>query len=87
VLGQAAGAAEALQADGARVPPGRPAGPALECATGPSWWHLRTAAKGQVHSLMAKLGILPPQAEMFGPTGQVLLDEMGFPGIYTHGRA
>jgi transposase len=43
---------------------------------------LRTAAKGQVHAVMAKLGILPPQAEMFGPTGQVLLDEMGFPGPY-----
>jgi transposase len=31
---------------------------------------------------MAKLGILPPQAEMFGPTGQVLLDDMDFPGPY-----
>jgi transposase len=31
---------------------------------------------------MAKLGILPPQAEMFGPGGQKLLDGMDFPGVY-----
>ena len=31
---------------------------------------------------MAKLGILPPQAEMFGPSGQRLLDGMDFPGPY-----
>jgi len=43
---------------------------------------LRTSAKAQIHAVMAKLGILPPQAEMFGPTGQVLLDEMDFPGPY-----
>src|SRR5262249_18432056 len=43
---------------------------------------LRTSAKAQVHAVMAKLGILPPQAEMFGPTGQVLLDELPFDGVY-----
>jgi transposase len=43
---------------------------------------LRTSAKAQVHAVMAKLGILPPQGRMFGPTGQVLLDEMDFPGPY-----
>jgi transposase len=43
---------------------------------------LRTSAKAQVHAVMAKLGILPPVADMFGPTGQVLLDEMDFPGPY-----
>ena len=43
---------------------------------------LRTSAKAQIHAVMAKLGILPPQAEMFGPSGQVLLDEMDFPGPY-----
>ena len=43
---------------------------------------LRTSAKAQVHAVMAKLGILPPQGRMFGPTGQVLLDEMDFPGAY-----
>ena len=43
---------------------------------------LRTSAKAQVHAVMAKLGILPSQGRMFGPTGQVLLDEMDFPGPY-----
>ena len=43
---------------------------------------LRTSAKAQIHAVMAKLGILPPQAEMFGPSGQRLLDEMAFPGPY-----
>ena len=43
---------------------------------------LRTSAKAQIHAVMAKLGILPPQVEMFGPSGQVLLDEMDFPGPY-----
>ena len=42
----------------------------------------RTSAKAQVQAVMAKLGILPPQGRMFGPTGQVLLDEMDFPGPY-----
>jgi transposase len=43
---------------------------------------LRTSAKAQVHAVMAKLGILPPLGRMFGPTGQVLLDEMDFPGPF-----
>jgi transposase len=43
---------------------------------------LRTSAKAQIHAVMAKLGILPPQTEMFGPSGQRLLDEMDFPGPY-----
>jgi transposase len=43
---------------------------------------LRTSAKAQIHAVMAKLGILPPQLEMFGPTGQVLLDAMPFEGAY-----
>ena len=42
----------------------------------------RTSAKAQIHAVMAKLGILPPQTEMFGPSGQRLLDEMDFPGPY-----
>ncbi len=42
----------------------------------------RTSAKAQIHAVMAKLGVLPPQAEMFGPSGQRLLDEMDFPGPY-----
>ena len=42
----------------------------------------RTSVKAQIHAVMAKLGILPPQAEMFGPSGQRLLDEMEFPGPY-----
>ena len=43
---------------------------------------LRTSAKAQVHAVMAKLGILPPMSDMFGPGGQRLLDEVDFPGPY-----
>ena len=43
---------------------------------------LRTSAKAQVHSVMAKLGILPTLNDMFGPGGQQLLDEMDFEGAY-----
>ena len=43
---------------------------------------LRTSAKAQIHAVMAKLGILPPQPEMFGPSGRRLLDAMDFPGPY-----
>jgi transposase len=43
---------------------------------------LRTSAKAQIHAVMAKLGILPPLGDMFGPAGQVLLDEMPFEGAY-----
>ncbi len=43
---------------------------------------LRTSAKAQVHAVMAKLGILPTQVDMFSSTGQVVLDEMPFEGVY-----
>ena len=43
---------------------------------------LRTSAKAQIHAVMAKLGILPPLTEMFGPAGQAALDEMPFEGAY-----
>jgi transposase len=43
---------------------------------------LRTSAKAQIHAVMAKLGILPPLSDMFGPTGQGRLDEMPFEGAY-----
>lgn len=43
---------------------------------------LRTSAKAQVHAVMAKLGILPTQSDLFSPSGQVLLDEMPFEGAY-----
>ena len=43
---------------------------------------LRTSAKAQAHAVMAKLGILPPMSDMFGPGGQRLLDAMDFPGPY-----
>ncbi|MGO9406416.1 MAG: IS110 family transposase [Acidimicrobiales bacterium] len=43
---------------------------------------LRISAKAQVHAVMAKLGILPPLDDMFGPGGQRLLDEMPFSGAY-----
>jgi transposase len=43
---------------------------------------LRTSANAQVHAVMAKLGILAPLGDMFGPGGQKLLDEMDVPGVY-----
>lgn len=43
---------------------------------------LRTSAKAQIHAVMAKAGILPRYGDMFGPAGQVLLDEMPFDGAY-----
>jgi transposase len=43
---------------------------------------LRTSAKAQIHAVMAKLGIIPPMADMFCASGQVLLDDMDFPGPY-----
>jgi transposase len=43
---------------------------------------LRTSAKAQIHAVMAKLGILPSMSDMFGPTGQALLDAMAFEGAY-----
>jgi transposase len=43
---------------------------------------LRTSAKAQVHAVMAKLGILPTLDDMFGPGGQILLDQMPFEGVY-----
>jgi transposase len=43
---------------------------------------LRTSAKAQIHAVMAKLGILPTMSDMFGPTGQALLDGMPFEGAY-----
>jgi transposase len=43
---------------------------------------LRTSAKAQIHAVMAKLGILPTQSDMFSPTGQLLLNEMPFEGAY-----
>ncbi len=43
---------------------------------------LRTSAKAQIHAVMAKQGILPTLDDMFGPTGQALLDEMPFEGAY-----
>jgi transposase len=43
---------------------------------------LRTSAKAQIHAVMAKLGILPTMSDMFGPTGQILLDQMPFEGVY-----
>jgi transposase len=43
---------------------------------------LRTSAKAQIHAVMAKQGILPELGRMFGPAGQVLLDQMPFEGVY-----
>ena len=43
---------------------------------------LRTSAKAQIHAVMAKHGYLPERDDMFGPGGQVLLDQMSFEGVY-----
>ncbi len=43
---------------------------------------LRTSAKAQIHAVMAKEGILPTLDDMFGPGGQVLLDQMPLEGAY-----
>ena len=43
---------------------------------------LRTSAKAQIHSVMAKVGIIPPAPDMWTATGQRLLDKMDFPGPY-----
>ena len=44
---------------------------------------LRSGLKAQVHAVMAKEGVLPPVVDMFGPAGQVQLDEMGLGRSYT----
>ena len=41
---------------------------------------LRSSAKAQIHAVMAKHGYLPAPDDMFGPGGQVLIDEMPFEG-------
>jgi transposase len=43
---------------------------------------LRTGLKAQVHAVMAKQGVLPPLAEMFGPVGRRFLDEVPFDRAY-----
>ena len=43
---------------------------------------LRSGLKAQVHAVMAKQGVLPPFAEMFGPAGQRFLDEVPFDRAY-----
>ena len=44
---------------------------------------LRSGLKAQVHAVMAKEGVLPSVVDMFGPAGQVQLDEMGLGRNYT----
>jgi transposase len=44
---------------------------------------LRSGLKAQVHAVMAKEGVLPQLADMFGPGGQRLLDEMELGDAYT----
>jgi transposase len=43
---------------------------------------LRSGLKAQVHAVMAKQGVLPGVVDMFGPAGQVQLDEMGLDRPY-----
>jgi transposase len=43
---------------------------------------LRTGLKAQVHAVMAKQGVLPGVVNMFGPAGQVQLDEIGLDRPY-----
>jgi transposase len=42
----------------------------------------RTSAKAQIHGLMAKNGILPVVAELWGPIGQAQLDGLELPEAY-----
>jgi transposase len=44
---------------------------------------LRSGLKAQVHAVMAKEGVLPLVVDMFGPAGQVQLNEMGLGRSYT----
>ena len=44
---------------------------------------LRSGLKAQVHAVMAKEGVLPSVRDMFGPAGQLQLDEMGLGHGYT----
>jgi transposase len=44
---------------------------------------LRSGLKAQVHAVMAKEGVLPMVLDMFGPSGQVQLNEMGLGRNYT----
>ena len=44
---------------------------------------LRSGLKAQVHAVMAKEGVLPTVVDMFGPAGQVQLDEIGLGRNYT----
>jgi transposase len=44
---------------------------------------LRSGLKAQIHAVMAKEGVLPTVVDMFGPAGQVQLDEMGLGECYT----
>jgi transposase len=46
--------------------------------------HLRSGLKVQVHAVMAKQGVLPTVIDMFGPAGQVQLDQAGFDGAYLY---
>ena len=43
---------------------------------------LRSGLKAQVHAVMAKEGVLPAQADMFGPGGHAQLDAMGLGDNY-----
>jgi transposase len=43
---------------------------------------LRSGLKAQVHAVMAKQGVLPPLADMFGPAGQRFLDDVPFDRAY-----
>jgi transposase len=44
---------------------------------------LRSGLKAQVHAVMAKEGVLPKHADMFGPAGNVQLNEMALADAYT----
>jgi hypothetical protein len=44
---------------------------------------LRSSLKAQVHAVMAKEGVLPGVADMFGPAGNAQLDAMELADAYT----
>jgi transposase len=46
--------------------------------------HMRSSSKAQVHSVMAKHGVLPSRFDMFGPGGYAQLDALRLPPGYTN---
>jgi transposase len=44
---------------------------------------IRTSCKDQIHAVLAKCGVFVPMADLFGPAGTALLDQVQLPAPYT----